>query len=77
MADVPQKLILRAIEDMVKRNRELHHTQTRAQVSASLGNSEDSFGAHFVRKLLQFLQKKQVKKERNLKEKLLLPTMQY
>jgi hypothetical protein len=76
MANVPQKLILRAIEHMVKSNRELHNSQTGTQMTTCLRHSEDSLGPDLVSQLLQFLQKKQTFEKKGFKNQRNEPTLQ-
>ena len=55
VADVPNDLVFRGVEDVMQRHSQLDHAQAGAKVPTFLGHHVDDELAQFVRDLLQFL----------------------
>ena len=53
VADIPDQPIIRRIEDIVQRDRQLDHAQTRAQMPARDRDGVDHLGPQLVRHLFQ------------------------
>src|SRR6266478_124256 len=56
MAYVPDKFVLRRVEDVMQRDGQLDHAQIRAEVAAIPGQALDEFQANLFRQLLKLLQ---------------------
>ena len=56
MANVPEDLVLRGVEDVVQRDGELDDAEAGPEVAAGLGDVEDDVGAELVGELLQLLE---------------------
>ena len=54
VANVPDQPVLRRVEDVMDRDRELHHPETSAEMAACLGDGVDHFRAQFPGELREF-----------------------
>ena len=57
VAHVPEKLVLGRVEDVMQRQRQLHHAEVRSHVPAVLGQHGDEFMPDLLGQLLQLIQR--------------------
>ncbi len=55
VADIPDQLVVRGIEDVVKRDGQFDDAKARAEMATGDGDRADCLGAQFVGNLLQVL----------------------
>ena len=53
VADVPDQTVVRRVEDIVQRDRQLDHAEPGAEMAAGVGHGVDQLGAQLVRQLRQ------------------------
>ena len=58
VADVPDQLVARGVEDVVQRDGQLDHAEAGAEMAAGLGDRVDGLMAQFVGQLLELLGRK-------------------
>ena len=56
MADVPDELVFGRVENAVQGDRQFHHTQVRAEMTAVFGKDGDEFASNFLGQLLQLVE---------------------
>ena len=55
VADIPEDLVLRGIQDRVERDGDLHRAQVRAEVATDLADGVDDVFAHLLRERLKLI----------------------
>ena len=55
VADIPDQAVVRCVEDVMKRDRQLDHAERGAEVSAGDRDVSDGIAAQFIGQLMQFL----------------------